>query len=214
MLTSSINTTSGTSSTTGANKTSTETTQDRFLKLLVAQLNNQDPMNPMDNAAMTSQMAQLSTVSGIEQVNATLKSMSEQFNALQMMQTSNLVGRNVLVEGNTLVPVDGVAVGAIDLDKAASSVTVEILSPKGKVIDTIDAGALSSGRNYFSWDASKYTESGNPTFRVTATQGGKAVSSTSLSCDTVVSVGMDAGVTTLQLQGRESIAYGDIKAIL
>jgi len=202
----------GTTSTTTANSASD--TQDRFLKLLVAQLNNQDPMNPMDNAQMTSQMAQMSTVSGIEEVNATLKSMAEQFNTMQVLQGSSMVGHNVLTEGNGLVPVDGVAVGAIDLTGPADSVKVEILSPGGTVIDTIDAGALGSGRNYFNWDASSYAEAGNPTFRVAATQAGKPVATTSLTRDVVVSVGLEAGAMTVQLQGQGSVAYSSIKAIL
>ncbi len=78
--------------------------QDRFLKLLVAQLNNQDPMNPMDNAQMTSQMAQINTVTGIQQVNETLKSMATQFSSLQVMQGTSMVGRDVLIQGNTLSP--------------------------------------------------------------------------------------------------------------
>ena len=83
--------------------------QDRFLKLLVAQLNNQDPMNPMDNAQMTSQMAQINTVTGIQQVNETLKSMATQFSSLQVMQGTSMVGRDVLIEGNTLSPSAGIA---------------------------------------------------------------------------------------------------------
>ncbi|MGI9133999.1 MAG: flagellar hook assembly protein FlgD, partial [Rhodoferax sp.] len=60
--------------------------QDRFLKLLVAQLNNQDPMNPMDNAQMTSQMAQINTVTGIQQLNETMNSMSSQYASIQMLK--------------------------------------------------------------------------------------------------------------------------------
>jgi len=222
MLTSSITPAANTSSTianingtpAASNKDSASEMQDRFLKLLVAQLNNQDPMNPMDNAQMTSQMAQMSTVTGIEQVNATLKSMAEQFNTLQSMQATNMVGHNVLIEGNSLVPMDGVAVGAIDLAGPADNVKVEILSPGGAVIDTINAGALGSGRNYFNWDASSYAEAGNPTFRVTATQAGKPVDATSLTRDVVVSVGLEAGVMSVQLQGQGAVAYGSIKAVL
>ena len=62
--------------------------QDRFLKLLVAQLNNQDPMNPLDNAQMTSQIAQINTVTGISQLNDTMKAMASQASAMQMMQAS------------------------------------------------------------------------------------------------------------------------------
>ncbi|MBV5322457.1 MAG: hypothetical protein JZU60_01320 [Ilumatobacteraceae bacterium] len=188
--------------------------QDRFLKLLVAQLNNQDPMNPMDNAQMTSQMAQMSTVTGIEQVNTTLKSMAEQFNTLQMLQGSNMVGHDVLVEGNSLTPIDGTAVGAIDLAGRAESVKVEVLSPGGQVIDTIDAGALDAGRNYFNWDASAYQGTGSPSFRVIATTGGKAIEATTLSCDKVVSVGIENGAMTVQLQSRGATSYDSIKAIL
>jgi len=204
----------GSTSNASASTSSMDATQDRFLKLLVAQLNNQDPMNPMDNAEMTSQMAQLSTVTGIEQVNATLKSMADQFNTMQVLQGSSMVGHNVLMQGNSLVPIDGVAVGAIDLAGPADNVKVEILSPGGTVIDTIEAGALDAGRNYFDWDASAYTQSGNPTFRVTATQGTKAVATTSLTRDMVVSVGLEAGAMTVQLQGQGAVAYSSIKAIL
>ncbi len=84
---------------TGTNTASTTSTideaQDRFLKLLVAQLNNQDPMNPMDNAQMTSQMAQINTVTGIQQVNETLKSLGAQFTAMQVLQGSSMVGHDV-----------------------------------------------------------------------------------------------------------------------
>ena len=87
--------------------------QDRFLKLLVAQLNNQDPMNPMDNAQMTSQMAQINTVTGIQQVNETLKSMATQFSGMQVLQGANMVGHDVMVESNTLSRVAGVASGCL-----------------------------------------------------------------------------------------------------
>src|ERR1035437_1122718 len=125
--------------------------QDRFLKLLVAQLNNQDPMNPMDNAQMTTQMAQMSTVSGIEQVNATLTSIATQFNTMQMLQGSGMVGHNMLVDSNVLTPVNGVASGAIDLAGQADSVKVQVMSPGGKVVDTIDVGASNAGRVNFNW---------------------------------------------------------------
>jgi flagellar basal-body rod modification protein FlgD len=211
-----------TSSTTAATGTPTSSTgsadmnaaQDRFLKLLVAQLNNQDPMNPMDNAQMTSQMAQINTVTGIQQVNDTLKSMAEQFTAMQVLQGSNMVGHNVLVEGNTLTPINGVASAAIDLTARAESVKVDILSPGGQVIDTLNLGALDAGRHSFDWDASKYQGIGDPTFKVTATLGGKAIDNTSMSQATVVSIGSDSTGMKVQLQGRTAVPYSSIKAIL
>jgi flagellar basal-body rod modification protein FlgD len=188
--------------------------QDRFLKLLVAQLNNQDPMNPMDNAQMTSQMAQINTVTGIQQVNETLKNMAEQFTAMQVLQGSSMVGHNVLLEGNTLTPVDGVAKGALDLAGRAESVKVDVFSPGGQLVDTINVGAKDAGRHHFDWDASKYNGGGTLTFKVTATLGGKDIAATQLSSDKVLSVGTDNGAMTVQLQNRGSTAYSSVKAIL
>lgn len=201
--------------TTSTTSTSTsKSTEDRFLTLLVAQLNNQDPMNPMDNAEMTSQMAQLSTVTGIEQVNATLQSMGDQFAAMQSLQATTMVGHNVLTEGNSLTPVDGVASGAIDLAGRAESVKIDVLSPGGQIVDTIDAGALDAGRHYFNWDASNYTAGGTPTFKVSATLGGQAITATPLIVDKVVSVGVDNGAMSVQLQGQGATSYSSVKAIL
>lgn len=188
--------------------------QDRFLKLLVAQLNNQDPMNPMDNAQMTSQMAQINTVSGIQQLNETMKSMSSQFSALQTLQGMSMIGRDVLVEGKTLSIKDGLGRGAVDLPLNADKVTVQIFSPSGQPLETINLGALKAGRTTIEWDASKYTGTGDPTFKVTASYGGKAVSATTLSRETVTSVSNTINGISLELKGMYSVGYDAIKAIL
>ena len=217
MITATTSATAASTSTLGGTSTTASTTdaaQDRFLKLLVAQLNNQDPMNPMDNAQMTSQMAQINTVTGIQQVNDTLKSMAEQFTAMQVLQGSSMVGHDVLIEGNALVRNDGVASGAIDLTGNADAVKVNIVSPAGQVLDIINLGALGAGRHSFDWDASNYQSTGEPTFSVTATQGGKAVGFSTLTRDKVVSVGSDAGAMTVQLRDHGAAAYTSVKAIL
>ena len=207
-------TTSATTSAASATADSSTATQDRFMTLLVAQLKNQDPMNPMDNAQMTSQMAQINTVTGIQQVNDTLKSLATQFSSMQVLQGSSMVGRSVLVDSNTLTSTAGVAGGALDLASKADAVKVEILSPGGQVLDSFDLGALDAGRHTFNWDSSAYTGTGDPTFRVTATLAGQAVTSTTLARDTVVSVGSENGSMTVQLAGRASVPYGSVKAIL
>ena len=217
-----ITATSATTASTVAPASSTSTTatdtatQDRFMKLLVAQLKNQDPMNPMDNAQMTSQMAQINTVTGIQQVNDTLISMATQVASLQVLQGSSMVGHNVLLASNTLSVNAGVANGAVDLAGNADAVKVDILSPGGQVVDTFNLGPQSAGRVPFSWDASTYTGTGTgqPSYQVTATLAGKTVSSTSLAQDTVVSVGSANGAMTVQLQGRTAVPYDSIQAIL
>lgn len=210
-------TSSAATGTTASNRTMTSdpaAMQDRFLKLLVAQMNNQDPLNPMDNAQMTTQIAQINTVNGIQELNSTIKSMAAQFTSMQVLQGASLVGRDVLVGDNTLVAQNGVARGAIELEGQADSVKIEILNGSGAVIDTLSAGSLPAGRHDFAWDASAYSGSSNPTYRIVATRAGQTIEATPLARNTVVSVGSDQGVMQVQLQGRAPIAYSDIKSIL
>lgn len=218
-MTTSINATSSTTSTGTSSKTTAGTTdatamQDRFLKLLVAQMNNQDPMNPMDNAQMTTQMAQINTVNGIQQLNQTLTGIASQFTSMQVLQGSSLVGRSVLTAGSTLTPDStGMAGGAFDLADQANSVKVEILSSSGQVIDSQDMGSLSSGRHAFAWNAATYQGSGSVSFRVTATNGSQAVTASPLTQDTVTSVGSSNGSLSLQLLSGKSVSYADVAAI-
>lgn len=196
-----------------ASSVNTDGSQDRFLKLLVAQLSNQDPMNPMDNAQMTSQMAQISTVSSIEKVNQSLAGLAGQLASLQTLQAGSLVGRNVMVQGNRLALDNGKAVAAVDLDLPADRVTIDILSAGGQVLDSIELGASNAGRRAFEWDGSRFAHTDGLNFRVTATKGSTAVTNRTLVQDKVVSVGADAGVVNVQLQGLGSVAYDAVKAI-
>ena len=118
---------------------------DRFLKLLVAQMQNQDPLNPMDNAQLTSQMAQINAVTGLEKVNQSVKALNTQLLQMQALQGAGLVGRDVSMEGNLMTIADGVGRGAVELDGKATSVKVEVLDGSGKVVDTIDLGAGHEG---------------------------------------------------------------------
>src|SRR5690625_3713520 len=105
-------------------------TQDRFLTLLVTQLRNQDPLNPMDNAEVTSQIAQLSTVNGINQLDETLLALSGQMDVSQSMQAANLIGKGVLVPGGK------VALGSHPEDdslKVATPFGVDVIAPAENV---------------------------------------------------------------------------------
>src|SRR3989344_350041 len=176
--------------------------QDRFLKLLVAQLNNQDPMNPLDNAQMTSQIAQINTVTGIQQLNQTMESMSAQFNSLQGMQGTALIGRNVMTEGSTLA-------------SAAAKVKVEVMTAGGQVIETMDLGAKAAGRHTFEWDASKSTGSTEGLqFRVSAVNGSTKIDSTSLALSKVTAAGAEDGQLVLTLANGKTINYSQIKALV
>ena len=211
-ISSSLTSAAGTPSNGGAS--SAQEQQDRFLKLLVAQLNNQDPLHPLDNAQMTTQIAQINTVGGIEKVNQTLKGIADQFGAMQVLQGSSLLGHDVLIESNQMSNADGKATGVVDLADAADSVKVDILTPGGQVLDSFDLGPQAQGRHHFNWDSSKYTGTGAPQFRVAATQGTVAVAATLLGQDKVISVGSVGGQLSIQLQNRGNVTYGNVKAIL
>ncbi|HSV51908.1 MAG TPA: flagellar hook capping FlgD N-terminal domain-containing protein [Burkholderiaceae bacterium] len=215
MISSLNSTTSSTGTTASANSATDPTAaQDRFLKLLVAQLTNQDPMNPMDNAQMTSQIAQINTVTGIQQLNNTVKSMAEQFASLQVLQGSSLVGRTVLVEGSTLYRegTTTVAKGTFDLPTSATSVKVEVLTPGGQLLGTVTMGARDEGRQSFEFDAGAYT--GGLQYRVVAVNGKDTVEATALMRDKVVSAGAENGQLSLQLDKGGTVAYANIKAII
>jgi flagellar basal-body rod modification protein FlgD len=185
---------------------------DRFLKLLVAQMQNQDPLNPLDNAQVTSQMAQINTVSGIEKLNTTVQGLQSQFIQMQALQGASLVGHDVIVAGNKLDIANAVGQGGFELTSAADAVKVEVLNAGGRVIDTMQLGAQTTGRHSFDWDASKSGTDTNLTFRVTATSGAATLSSTALMRDKVSAVSTAGDTLTLELERSGSTPYASIKA--
>ena len=214
LSTSSVNNTVPTGSNSASNSSvNTATSEDRFLKLLVAQLANQDPMNPLDNAQMTSQMAQISTVSSVEKVNQSLSGLAGQLASMQALQASSLVGRDVMVEGNRLAIHDGKAAGAVDLDLPADKVVVDILSAGGQVLESFDLGARGAGRQPFTWDAQRHTDAEGLSYRVTATKGNAVVTQRTMVQDQVVSVGSDNGAMLVQLRSLGNVGYDSVKTI-
>jgi flagellar basal-body rod modification protein FlgD len=186
---------------------------DRFLKLLVAQLQNQDPLNPMDNAQVTSQMAQINTVTGIEKLNTTVGSLSGQFMQMQAVQGAALVGRTALHEGNATTVVDGKVTAGFELASAADSVQVEVMNASGRVLDTVQLGALGTGRQGFEWNAGSLADGDAVSFKVTAKSGASAVSSTPLVMDVVGAVSTDAKGLVLELTNGKTVSYQDVKAL-
>jgi flagellar basal-body rod modification protein FlgD len=214
--TTSVSSLFGASATTAVKSSSAET-EDRFLSLLVAQLQNQDPLNPLDNAEITSQMAQLSTVQGIENMNATLESFVASMGISQMSEAASLIGHGVLVPGNTLNPsLQQNAIG-FELSLPADSVSISILDAAGNEVRSLDLGASGEGVNVVLWDglASDGTAApeGTYSFLVDSTMGGQAVSNTPLYLSAVNSVTQSSEGVVLNLMDNESVSYGDIKQI-
>jgi flagellar basal-body rod modification protein FlgD len=224
---------SDTSSITGQNATSAATnssvsnedSEQRFLKLLVTQLNNQDPLNPMQNAELTSQLAQMSTVSGIEKLNSTLSGLVNQTSSNQLLQATSLIGYNVLSPGDTLTtkaPEDGKEPAsqafAVELPGTASDVDIKIVDGTGKVVRTISAGSMTEGVNAVTWDGKDDTGAVVPAgayrFTVDATNGSATVKATSLTFSQVAAVKQGTNGVSLELMTGNNISLSDVRLFL
>lgn len=217
-VTESTDTTTTTSST-DSTSSSSDSLYDQFLTLLVAQLQNQDPTDPMDNSELVSQLAQISTLSGIEELNTTLASISTQLDDSNTLQAASLVGSGVLVAGNDItVGEDGSSTSfGIELEDDASSVTVTISDSDGNVVRTVALGSQSAGITAYTWDGTddsgSTVDAGSYTFTVSATSSsGSSVTATALDYATVYGVSTDDSTLNLGLAGTASL--DDIKLIL
>ena len=201
---------------------------DKFMTLLVTQLRNQDPMNPMDNAQMTSQLAQLQTVTGVNKLNDTLTSLKASYQSSEAMQATNLIGHGVLVEGNQIALSGSKSVLGVELASDADSVKLVISDSRGNEVETMDLGAQKAGVLPLAWDgvpdANKLDSNGKPigladgsyTFKVVATRNGDTLTDAKgLSFNSVASVttGGADGVK-INLPGKGAVALADIKQVL
>ena len=194
-------------------------TQDRFLKLLVAQMNNQDPLNPMDNAQVTSQMAQIQQVTSLSTLDTSIKSLGGQLGQMQALQSISLVGREVSVPSDKIEVLKDetgslFAEGSYELDGAAKNVKLEILGPAGNVIDTQQLGAQGSGRQTFTWKAGTLAAEGAEVkYRITATNGTAPVASTTYAYDKVNAVYSEGGSLKLNLERLGPVDYTTVSAV-
>lgn len=194
-------------------------TEQRFLKLLVTQLNNQDPLNPLDNAQLTSQLAQMSTVSGIEKLNSAFQSMLAQSGSSQVLQSASMIGRTVLVPGSELALKKGADVPfAIEMPQSADSVKVTVTNAAGNTVRSFDLGSLPQGVKTLSWDGLNNTgvsvADGSYTVNVVATSGDAKVAANALTYSNVTSVSQGASGVALDLASGGKAALSDVRLIL
>ncbi len=194
-----------------------EETEDRFLKLLVEQMKNQDPLNPMENAQVTSQMAQLSTVTGIDKLNETMASMIGNMQASQSYQAASMIGHNVLAPGSTLSNTESGSIFGYEAETDANSVTIEIKGSDGEVIKAINQSNVEAGINAVQWDGvmddGEQAAAGNYEFSVTGKIGEEDVTINPLTFATVASVSTDTSGVKLNLSNQDTIRRGDVKEI-
>lgn len=192
--------------------------QDRFMTLLITQMQNQDPLNPMDNAQMTSQLAQLSTVTGIEKLNNTMESLIGNVQSSQTFQASSMIGRNVLVPGNILQLSGNDSKFGVELPVDVDKLNVSIRDTNGNLVKELALGAQKAGVIPLSWngynDIGTDMADGRYSFEVSATIAGNKVSAGSLSQGQVASIANSSQGLTLNLKDLGSVGLNDIRQVL
>lgn len=202
-----------------AQKAQGEMGKDQFLKLLVTQLANQDPLSPMDGTAFVAQLAQFSS---LEQ----LVNMSDRMQALAMTQTAGIgaqavsfVGKELTARGGSFSQAEGQADRKLyaELGGAAATATLTVVNEKGQTVATRDLGSRKAGRNEIDFDGrgndGAPLPAGSYTFRIDAKDGtGAAVETTALTRGVVEAVVYTGGVPRLRVGGRE-LTLGDVMEV-
>ena len=198
-------------------KNSIENPQDRFLKLLVTQMQNQDPLNPLDNAEVTSQLAQISTVTGIDKLNDTLQLLLSGIEDSRTMEAANLIGHKALVPGSALSLEENAAVGGFELPQSVDKLSITILDSAGIAVRTLDLGSQTSGVNTFVWDgvtdSGSLAANGNYSFTINAKQGDGEIAASALSLGQVNSVSPGEHDAVLDMGNLGLVGMADIKQI-
>ena len=192
-----------------------------FLTLMLAQLKNQDPTSPVDSNTFLSQLASLSEVQGITNLNTSFSALSSSMVSSQALQASSLLGHQALVSSSTatLATAGGTITGAVAVPQTTSAVTLNIANSAGVLVQQINLGAQSSGQANFSWNGTQGDGSQAPPgqYTVTAQVAGVA-SGTAVGTyvnGTVQSVTMGAGTTglTLNVAGLGSVPFSSVQQI-
>ena len=189
-----------------------------FLKLMTAQLQNQDPFSPMDNTQMVAQMASFSQLSGITEMSTTLKAISDKLGASTTSDAVSYIGKTVLTAGNVAYGrTSGGISGGVELAGNATNVTVSISSEDGRLLRTVDMGAQNAGTLSYDWDGklADGTDAGSGPFvvGVSAKNGADAVGATPLVWAPVQSVSTTSGKTVLTLPGLGEVPATQVRQI-
>ena len=195
--------------------------KDAFLQLLVTQLKNQNPLDPQDNSAFVAQLAQFSSLEGITTLNSTVSSLAGNYNSSQALQASSLVGRNVIVQTNS-VQMDDPSKGMTGSATVPSSIaggTVSITDSSGAVVRTLDLGSRAAGSASFTWDGKdkdgNLVKTGTYTVKANASINGTSTDMATYLPATVnsVTISQTGGELMLNLSGKGTVALSKVQTI-
>lgn len=194
--------------------------EDEFLKLMLTQLQNQDPFQPMENGEFIAQMAQFSSVQGINDMARSMQDLTASFGANQALQAASLVGHEVLVDGNFAGLKTGDSIiGGFDLPASTGNATVNIYDMSGKLVHQDYLGQKAAGQHDFSWDGSLSDGSQAPEgvyeIRVEYSTGDSSAAADVYIQSTIKSVNFAAGGNEVVLNTSDGQSLGilDIRQI-
>jgi flagellar basal-body rod modification protein FlgD len=208
--------TSNSQGTTGTKKSTL--TQEDFLKLFMTQMKFQNPLEPLDNFQMATQLAQFNTVDSLTRMNETLNQLMASQNSMSQLQAAGLIGKKVETQGNLLAIQQGaVGEGIYQLARPAN-VVIQILNSQGGLVRQIDAGVRDTSRQTIGWNGQNQAGAALPdglyTFRVIAVDAqGQSVPVTTYRIGTVDGISLENGAVTLQVNG-DKVAFNDILSIM
>ncbi len=193
--------------------------QEDFLDLMVAQLRNQDPFEPMENGEFLSQMAQFGTVSGIEDLQQSFKDLSRSLVSNQSLQAAALVGRQVLAPtGVGSLASGSVIKGELVLPDGSPDVGIKIYDSSGQLVRSLEMGAQAAGNVPFQWDGLRddgsYAPPGAYFVTADAAIDGRTEALETLIANDVEAVTLGSAGLVLDLKGVGAIDFDQVKQIL
>ena len=186
--------------------------KDDFFKMLLAQIQNQNPLNPIDGADFAAQLAQFSSLERLGNINDQLETMNLYQASVNNAQSLNLIGREVTAKGDVL-KVEGEPVDlTYNLSGYAKKVSIKIYDEEGSLVDTLEFGNQKEGRNSVVWDCNNVSK-GNYTFDVSAVNdNGDNVDVDTMTTGVVAGVTFKNGSSYLSINGQD-IAFGDVISV-
>jgi flagellar basal-body rod modification protein FlgD len=196
----------------GAAKDNNVMGKDAFMQMLIAQLKNQDPLNPMDGTEFAVQLAQFTSLEKLTNLNETMKVLPEYLSSFANAQMVNMIGNEAVAKGNVIDVNSTSAKVTYRLPSAVSSATIKIYNPSGMLVDTLKVGSQEAGVNSMTWNCGNIAP-GSYTYDISAVdQNGKAIAVDTLLQGMVTGASFKNGSAYLTIHGRE-VAFADVISI-
>lgn len=183
---------------------SNELGQEDFINLMVTQLRNQDPFEPLQSGEFIGQLAQFGTVSGISELQNSVSELASSLISNQTLQATNLIGKNALVPSDSLSLKEGESIkGAISTNGPANNVTVSIFDAAGNLVQSLPVGVVNEGLKEFVWDGTdasgNQAPEGNYFFSVIGREGENSIALDTFAYKKIESISLGENTNSIRL---------------